>query len=116
MGLGFTGWYQTQPEYLRKKMLELSQRIRGVLEPDPTARICPEDYLADTRDLREAPTGRVWLMVVIFTVCVLTAFFGSWYLFREASRELKESLQVILKQEPFVGKTAADAPAPTPVK
>ena len=42
LGLGFTGSYSSQPEFLRKKMIELSQRIRGVLEPDPTARICPE--------------------------------------------------------------------------
>src|SRR6516164_4908403 len=28
IGLGFTGWYASQPEYLRGKMLDLSQRIR----------------------------------------------------------------------------------------
>ena len=29
IGLGFTGWYAGQPEYLRKKMLEIAPRIRG---------------------------------------------------------------------------------------
>ena len=56
IGLGFTGWYAGQPEYLRGKMLDISQRIRTAMETDKTVRICPETYLnVDTRDLVQAP-------------------------------------------------------------
>ena len=103
LGLGFTGWYYSQPEFLRKKMIEISQRIRSLLEPDPTARICPEDYQnVDTRDLREPPAGRIWLMVVIFIVFGITALACNIYLFYDASSVLQQSLQFILQQEPHL--------------
>ncbi len=41
IGLGFTGWYAGQSEYLRGKMLDISQRIRSAMETDKTVRICP---------------------------------------------------------------------------
>src|SRR5436190_10294606 len=37
IGLGFTGFYFTQPEYLRKKMQDISLRIRGYMEGDSQA-------------------------------------------------------------------------------
>ncbi|MGB9274303.1 MAG: DotU family type IV/VI secretion system protein, partial [Terrimicrobiaceae bacterium] len=43
MGLGFTGWYAGQPEYLRRKMETVAKRI-GVDELNKAARICPEAY------------------------------------------------------------------------
>ena len=108
MGLGFTGFYFSQPEFLRKKMQDISLRIRSYMESDSQARICPEAYeRTDTRDLVEAPTGRVWLMLVIFLICGLTALGCNMYFFSKATGGLKESLKVILDNDP--GKT----PKPT---
>jgi type IV/VI secretion system ImpK/VasF family protein len=103
LGLGFTGWYHAQPEFLRKKMLELSQRIRSSLEADSTARVCPEAYIHDGRDLIEPPTGRVWLMLVIFLVCLVTAVACNFYFFWKASNELTRALKIILEQAGQLG-------------
>src|SRR5881396_2656096 len=44
IGLGFTGMYSGQPEYLRKTMMTIAPRIRHRVDSDQTARICPEAY------------------------------------------------------------------------
>src|SRR5579863_490666 len=44
LGLGFTGWYATQPEFLRKKMIEVAPRLRERMETDATARLCADAY------------------------------------------------------------------------
>jgi type VI protein secretion system component VasF len=101
IGLGFTGFYFSQPEFLRKKMHDISLRIRGHMESDSQARICPEAYdRTDTRDLVEPPTGRVWLMLVIFLICALTALGCNLYFFSKATEGLKSSLKVILDHDP----------------
>ena len=107
IGLGFSGFYFSQPEYLRKKMQDIALRIGGAMESDSRARICPEAYdCTDPRDLIEPPTGRVWLMVVVFLICAATALGCNLYLFSKAAGSLKESLSVILKQEQNIGTTA----------
>lgn len=104
LGLGFVGSHRGDAEFLRRKMIEIAQRIRHVLEADPTARICPEDYTnVDTRDLRERTSNKVWLMVVIFVVGALTALACNLYFFYSASSDLQNSLKVILQQEKTLG-------------
>ena len=104
IGLGFMGWYQMQPEYLRKKMLEIGSRIRKYLEADATVRICPENYEGiDTRDLIEPPGSRLWLMVAIFAICAVTALACNIYLFFKAYGTLNESLAEILRQGKNLG-------------
>ena len=104
IGLGFSGFYFSQPEYLRKKMHDMSLRIRAYMEADSQARICPEAYeRTDTRDLIQQPAGRVWYMLVVFLICAATALACNLVLFRQAASTLKESLQVILDQEKNIG-------------
>jgi type IV/VI secretion system ImpK/VasF family protein len=101
LGLGFTGFYFSQPEYLRQKMQDIALRIRGYVESNSQARICPEAYeRTDTRDLVEPPTGRVWLMLVIFLICAVTALGCNMYFFSKATGGLKDSLKVILDHDP----------------
>ena len=60
MGLGFTGWYTDQTDYLRKKMTEVSSRLRGLMDADVSARICPESYEhVNTSDLVQPPGTRL---------------------------------------------------------
>lgn len=76
-GLGFTGWYTGQPEFLRKKMLEMSARLRGVMEADRTAKICPEAYdKVNTADLVQPP-GRAMVGVGIATLGLLIVVFAA---------------------------------------
>ena len=101
IGLGFTGFYFSQPEYLRQKMQDISLRIRGYVESNSQARICPEAYdHTDARDLIEPPTGRVWLMLVVFLICGITALACNMYFFSKATSGLKDSLKVILDNDP----------------
>src|ERR1700745_1277991 len=92
LGLGFTGWYAGQPEYLRGKMLDISQRIRGGMETDNSVRICPEAYQhVDTRDLGQAPASRLGGIAVVFIGLCLLVLVVEIYLFRAASLSLTDS-------------------------
>jgi type VI secretion system protein ImpK len=100
IGLGFTGWYGGQPEYLRGKMLDISQRIRTAMETDNTVRICPETYLnVDTRDLVEPPTSKLGGIAIVFAGLCLIVVMVEAYLFHAASLSLTESLNAISSQE-----------------
>jgi type VI secretion system protein ImpK len=100
IGLGFTGWYSGQPEYLRGKMLDISQRIRTAMETDNTVRICPETYLnVDTRDLVEPPTSKVGGIAIVFAGLCLIVVMVEAYLFHAASLSLTASLNAISSQE-----------------
>jgi type VI protein secretion system component VasF len=100
IGLGFTGWYVGQPEYLRGKMLDISQRIRTAMETDKTVRICPEAYLnVDTRDLVQAPASRLGGIAIVFAGLCLVVVTVEAYLFHAASLSLTDSLSAIATQE-----------------
>lgn len=105
LGLGFTGWYFGQPEYLRKKMLEMAARLRRHIESDETMRICPEAYEhTDTRDLIEPPARNLGAIAIAFVVLMLTTIVANYYLFQKASRELTDSLAVVLAQDKNLGR------------
>src|SRR5579862_4782746 len=78
IGLGFTGIYFKQPEFLRKTMLSIAPRIRHLVENDQTARMCPEAYQGvDTRNLVQPPSSRmvfVGLIFACFTFAVLISY------------------------------------------
>jgi hypothetical protein len=109
LGLGFTGWYQGQPEFLRKKMLEISARIRGIMDADTATRICPEGYEhVNTANLVEPP-GRKLVGVGIALVCLFILVFGlniSMYL--NSERTMAEAVEHIKNK----GGTAAPAGKP----
>jgi type IV/VI secretion system ImpK/VasF family protein len=103
IGLGFMGWYATQPEYLRGKMIDISHRIQNAMETDRKARLCPEAYqYLDMRDLVQPPGSKVGAIAVIFAGLCLIVFAVEIYLFRAASISLTDSLSAISQQE--VGK------------
>jgi type VI secretion system protein ImpK len=100
IGLGFTGWYAGQTEYLRGKMLDISQRIRTAMETDKTARLCPEAYLnVDTRDLVQAPASRLGGIAIVFAGLCLIVVTVEAYLFHAASLSLTDSLSAIASQQ-----------------
>ena len=104
IGLGFTGWYSGQPEYLRKKMLEVAPRIRHMLESDTTVRVCPEAYQnVDSRDLVEPPSSKMIVILIIFLVFMLTTVACNIVLFQQASRQLTDSLAEIIAHDKELG-------------
>jgi type VI secretion system protein ImpK len=100
LGLGFTGWYAGQNEYLRGKMLDISHRIGSVIEASQSTRICPEAYTGvDTRDLVQQPGLGIGAIAVIFLGLCFIVFSVETYLFRAASLSLLDSLAAIETQE-----------------
>ncbi|MDB6122853.1 MAG: type secretion system protein DotU family [Pedosphaera sp.] len=103
IGLGFTGIYFKQPEYLRKTLLTIAPRIRNLVETDQTAKICPEAYSSvDTRDLVQPPGGRLVLLGIIFLCFTLAVLATYFFMYRSASKNLNSSLDQILKQDASV--------------
>jgi|SRR5579859_3209452 len=100
IGLGFTGIYFKQPEFLRKTMLSIAPRIRHLVENDQTARICPEAYQGvDTRNLVQPPSSRmvfVGLIFACFTAAVLISYI---IMYRQASKNLNNSIEEVLRQD-----------------
>jgi type IV/VI secretion system ImpK/VasF family protein len=100
LGLGFTGWYAGQTEYLRGKMLDISHRIQPAMDTDQTKRICPEAYAGvDTRDLVQRPGLGIGAIAVVFLGLCLIVLTVEIYLFRAASISLTDSLTAIASQE-----------------
>jgi type IV/VI secretion system ImpK/VasF family protein len=98
MGLGFTGWYTGQPEYLRKKMMECSTRIRGLIDTDQSARICPESYEnVDTSNLVQAPSASLVGIGIALVGLIIVLFIANAYMYRSSSSELTKALDGIVK-------------------
>jgi type VI protein secretion system component VasF len=100
IGLGFSGIYFKQPEFLRKTMLSVAPRIRHLVENDQTAKICPEAYEGvDTRNLVEPPSGRMVLVGMVFLAFVLAVLISYFVMYRQASSSLKSSISEVLNHE-----------------
>lgn len=100
LGLGFQGWYAGQPEYLRKKMHDVSQRIGRVFDPDQRAPICPEAYQhTDRRNLVERPGVKLATIAIIFAGFCAIVLAVNFSLFQTASSELATSLKEILTHD-----------------
>lgn len=100
LGLGFTGWYFGQGEYLRAKMNVLANRLRKQMPTDPRARLNPEAYdHLDTRNLIQPPGVKLAVVAIIFVGCLLLTLLLNGYLFHAASQGLADSLREILAHD-----------------
>lgn len=98
IGLGFTGFYTGQPEYLRKKMNEISARIRTMIDKDDSSKICPEAYEhTNSADLIEPP-GRSLVGIGVALVGLIVALVAlNVFMYRSASSELTDAMQRIIR-------------------
>jgi type VI protein secretion system component VasF len=105
IGLGFSGIYFRQPEYLRKTMLTIAPRIRHLVEADQTAKICPDAYEGiDARNLVQPPSSRMAFVGILFLCFILAVGITYFMLYRSASKSLSTSMDHILTQEMTVKK------------
>ena len=96
LGLGFTGWYQGQPEFLRKKMNEIQPRIRAFLDTDETGLICPDTYQSTNTSNLPLPLGSsLTPMIIALVGLVIVVIAANITLFQSSSRELNRSLDAI---------------------
>ncbi len=99
LGLGFTGWYAGQPEYLRKKMREIRARLDGGARDADLRKICPESYEhVNTADLIEPPGVKLFGIAVVLAVCILTLLIANFYLFHRSVGQLNQALDLILRK------------------
>jgi type VI secretion system protein ImpK len=120
IGLGFTGWYTGQPEYLRKKQLETSARIRAMMDVDEASRICPEAYEhVDTSDLVQPPGMKLLGIFIALIGMTVVMFVANFFLFKTTASELQAALMKIIARDsitppPAVVTPGAVAPTPKP--
>lgn len=96
LGLGFTGWYNGQPEYLRKKMSEILSRMRGRIDADASGRFCPEAYEhVNTSDLIEPPGKSIVGIAIALVGLVVVLFVANIVMYRGSSTRLNEALTTI---------------------
>ncbi|MBN1670877.1 MAG: DotU family type IV/VI secretion system protein, partial [Kiritimatiellae bacterium] len=99
IGLGFTGWYAGQPEYLERKMKEIAVRIRKEVKTDDSGMICPQAYQnLDTRDLIEPPGHKLVGIAIALVGLILVLFLTNVILYQQASRDLSSALRTIISQ------------------
>ena len=99
MGVGFTGWYTAQPEYLRRKMKEIAARLQAAGQFTETQRICPDAYeKVDTRDLIEPPGTKLIGIGIALVGLLIVLFFTYGFLYRDSSTKLVSALHTIEKK------------------
>lgn len=97
LGLGFTGWYAGQPDVLRKKMLEISARVRSQMDADENSKITPEAYeKVNTEILQQPVAGGVMTWVIVLVGMTLALVASSWFGYKSAIQKLGETLTTII--------------------
>lgn len=96
IGLGFTGWYTGQPEYLRKKMLEIASRLRGMMDADRSAKICPESYeYVNTADLVQPPSRKLVGVAIVLLGLAVTLFAANVVMYMDKRSKMLTSLKAL---------------------
>lgn len=99
LGLGFSGMYVGQPEFLRKTMMTMAPRLNHLMVRDTTARLCGEAYDGvDTRNLVQPPGSRLVFLGLLFVICAIAVVAAYVWMFTEAKGGLAGSLEAIVKQ------------------
>jgi type IV/VI secretion system ImpK/VasF family protein len=99
MGLGFSGWYTGQPEYLRRKMKEIASRLQNSGQFAESQRICPDTYeKVDTRDLVEPPGTKLIGIGIALLGLIIVLFVAYGFLYRDNSAKLMSATKQIIDQ------------------
>jgi type IV/VI secretion system ImpK/VasF family protein len=113
LGLGFSGWYTGRTELLRKRMLEISARIRGVTEAEHASRIVPEAYEhLNTGNLIDPPGANLTGIGIALVGLLVVLFCANIYLYRSSSRSLSDSVQQIINSDASPSRSAPPQPPP----
>lgn len=117
LGLGFTGWYTGQPEYLRKKQLEISARIRAMMDVDEAAQICPEAYEnVDSSDLVQPPGVKLVGIGLALVGMIIVVFVANFLLYRTTAAGVQDSLRQIIERQQATPVPVQVVPAETPAE
>jgi type VI secretion system protein ImpK len=110
IGLGFTGWYTSQPEYLRRKMKEIAARLQAANMFSDAQRICADAYeKVDTRDLIEPPGMKLLGIAIVLFGLIIVLFVMYAFLFSDSSKNLNKALQTIQQKSQQTADTGKEA-------
>jgi type VI secretion system protein ImpK len=113
LGLGFTGEYAGHAVDLRKKMLEISSRIRGLVDFNTQGRVCPEAYEhVDTRNLIEPPARSLGGIAIALVGLVVVLLATNFVLYRQYTQDLATAVETIKGADSSQAQPAPGAPAP----
>ncbi|MFN0131656.1 MAG: DotU family type IV/VI secretion system protein [Phycisphaerales bacterium] len=105
MGLGFTGWFQGQPEFLRKKMKEIAGRLRARGDQDMAGKLCPDAYEnVNTSDLIQPPGRSLTGVGILLIGLVVVLFAGNVFLYQRVVGDLSRYLTEVTKNTGGEGK------------
>lgn len=96
IGLGFTGIHLNEPDVLRRKMLEISGRIRGMVDTEDSSKVTPEAYQNVREDVLQKPVAQgiaTWMIALVGMAVLFVV--GSYVGYNSAVSEIKESLSKI---------------------
>jgi type VI protein secretion system component VasF len=97
IGLGFTGWYTSQPEYLRRKMKEIAARLQAAGQISDVRRICADAYeKVDTRDLVEPPGMKLLGIAIVLFGLIAVLFVAYIFLYRDSAKSLADSTKAVI--------------------
>jgi type VI protein secretion system component VasF len=95
IGMGFTGVYEDQPDFLRRKNLECAARLRELINADESAPVCPEAYNADRRMLfRPVRSSLAWITVTLFVLLIGLVVINI-VMYRVASSDIRTDLETV---------------------
>jgi type IV/VI secretion system ImpK/VasF family protein len=94
VGLGFTGFYAGQPEYLRRKMMEMQARLREQVDMDTGKRVVPEAYEhVDTSDLIQPPARSLIGLAVAVVAVIVSILAASVVMYLNESRDMRRAIE-----------------------
>lgn len=99
IGLGFTGFYEDNTDFLKKKMDKVANRIRKYIQSDPNAKISPECYeYTDQSDLVEPPGSKLMGILIAFVGLFIVVFASILILFDQAVGDLNRAVNTVTAQ------------------
>ena len=105
LGLGFTGFYTGQPEYLRQAIMQCASRIGNMMDADENARICPEAYEnVDTSNLVEPPSRKLLGIGIALVGLIIVLSIANFFAYKAKSQELGDALENIADHQEMVIK------------
>ncbi len=98
IGLGFTGFYANEQEVLRRKMLEIQNRLRDRVDLDRAPQLIrQEERHVDTSNLYEAPGRGLGMMAIALVALIAVLFISSYVLYQVRKNDLSEDLDTIVE-------------------
>jgi type VI protein secretion system component VasF len=107
LGLGFTGIYTGQPEYLRRKMLDCSSHIRSQIDADGAAKVCPDAYQHNIEiNLVESPARSVVGVAIALVGLTIALFVANGYCYHNSMQRLDKDVSHLAEPAGPPGQSA----------